>query len=43
MDAVDAVDGGWVALAGVGAGYALATGLVFLLFFVAPYLAVAAL
>jgi len=43
MDAADAVDGGWVALVGVGAGYALATGLVFLLFFVVPYLAVAAL
>ncbi|WP_297887079.1 hypothetical protein [uncultured Halorubrum sp.] len=43
MDAVDAVDDGWVTLVGVGAGYALATGLVFLLFFVVPYLAVTAL
>ncbi|ELZ58653.1 MULTISPECIES: hypothetical protein [Halorubrum] len=43
MSIPDAVDDGWLALVGVGAGYALAVGLVFLLFFVAPYLAVAAL
>jgi hypothetical protein len=33
----------WRALAGVGAGYAIATGLIFALFFVLPYLAVSAL
>ncbi|ELZ41239.1 hypothetical protein C463_13379 [Halorubrum californiense DSM 19288] len=43
MDVADALDDGWLALAGVGAGYALAVGLVFLLFFVLPYLTVAAL
>lgn len=43
MDVADAFDDGWLVLAGVGAGYALAVGLVFLLFFVAPSLAVAAL
>jgi hypothetical protein len=39
----DIADGGWRALAGVGAGYALATGLIFLLLFVVPYLIVRAL
>jgi hypothetical protein len=34
---------GWRALAGVGVGYALATGLVFVLLFVVPYLIVRAL
>ena len=43
MDVADAVDDGWLVLAGVGAGYALAVGLVFLLIFLVPYLAVAAL
>ena len=43
MAIVDSVDGGWRALVGVGAGYAVAVGLVFLLFFVVPYLAVATL
>ena len=43
MAIVDSVDGGWRALVGVGAGYAIAVGLVFLLFFVAPYLVVTAL
>ena len=36
-------DDGWRALAGVGAGYAIATGLIFLLLFVVPYLIVRAL
>ncbi|WP_277752408.1 hypothetical protein [Halorubrum depositum] len=36
-------DDGWRALAGVGVGYALATGLVFLLLFAVPYLVVQAL
>ena len=43
MDVADSLDAGWLALVGVGAGYALAVGLVFLLFFVAPFLVVAAL
>ncbi|SFR33350.1 hypothetical protein [Halorubrum sodomense] len=43
MNVADAVNDGWRALVGVGVGYALAVGLVFLLFFVVPYLAVAAL
>ncbi|GAA0723293.1 hypothetical protein J2744_001372 [Halorubrum trapanicum] len=43
MSIADGVDDGWLALVGVGAGYGIAVGLVFLLFFVAPYLAVAAL
>jgi hypothetical protein len=43
MDVADALDDGWLALAGVGAGYTLAVGLVFLLVFVIPVLAVAAL
>ena len=38
-----AVDDGWRALIGVGVGYGIAVGLVFLLVFVAPYLVVAAL
>ena len=38
-----AVDDGWRALIGVGVGYGIAVGLVFLLFFVVPYLAVATL
>jgi len=38
-----AVDDGWRALIGVGLGYGIAVGLVFLLFFVVPYLVVAAL
>ncbi|MFW5917450.1 MAG: hypothetical protein ACOCRD_03465 [Halorubrum sp.] len=33
-------DDGWRALAGVGVGYAIATGLIFALFFVLPYLVV---
>ena len=28
---------GWRALAGVGVGYAIATGLIFVVFFLAPY------
>ena len=36
-------DDGWRALAGVGVGYALATGLIFVLLFVVPYLVVRAL
>ena len=36
-------DDGWRALAGVGVGYALATGLVFVLLFVVPFLIVRAL
>jgi hypothetical protein len=43
MDIAESVDDGWLALAGVGAGYGIAVGLVFLLVFVAPYLVVAAL
>ena len=43
MYIADALDDGWLALAGVGAGYGLAVGLIFLLVFVAPYLVVAAL
>ncbi|WP_164471079.1 hypothetical protein [Halorubrum sp. CSM-61] len=31
-------DDGWRALAGVGVGYAIATGLIFALLFVVPYL-----
>ncbi|WP_281195940.1 hypothetical protein [Halorubrum sp. F4] len=34
------LDDRWLALAGVGAGYAIATGLIFLAFFLLPYLAV---
>lgn len=36
-------DDGWRALAGVGAGYAIATGLIFALFFLLPYLVVRSL
>ena len=36
-------DDGWRALAGVGVGYVIATSLVFVLFFVLPYLVVRAL
>ncbi|WP_418283863.1 hypothetical protein [Halorubrum sp. DTA46] len=36
-------DDGWRALAGVGAGYAAATGLIFVLFFLVPFLIVRAL
>ncbi|WP_275093918.1 hypothetical protein [Halorubrum sp. Ib24] len=36
-------DGGRRALAGVGVGYALATGLIFVLLFAVPYLIVRAL
>ncbi|WP_198951480.1 MULTISPECIES: hypothetical protein [Halorubrum] len=36
-------DDGWRALAGVGVGYAIATGLIFALLFVAPYLVLRAL
>ncbi|MDB2224587.1 hypothetical protein PN419_10025 [Halorubrum ezzemoulense] len=43
MYIADALDDGWLALAGVGAGYGIAVGLVFLLVFVVPYLAVTAL
>ena len=43
MRIADAVDDGWLALAGAGAGYGIAVGLIFLLVFVAPYLVVAAL
>jgi hypothetical protein len=39
----DAVDDGWRALLGVGLGYAIAVGLVFLLLFVLPYVVVASL
>jgi hypothetical protein len=34
---------GWRALVGVGVGYAIATGLIFALLFVAPYLVLRAL
>jgi hypothetical protein len=37
------LDGGWRALVGVGVGYGIAVGLVFLLFFVVPYLVVSTL
>ncbi|MDB2262030.1 hypothetical protein PM035_13470 [Halorubrum ezzemoulense] len=43
MYIADALDDGWLTLAGVGAGYGIAVGLVFLLVFVVPYLAVTAL
>ena len=33
----------WRALAGVGIGYALATGLIFVAFFLLPYLVVSAI
>ena len=36
-------DDGWRALAGVGVGYAIATGLIFALFFLVPYAIVRAL
>jgi hypothetical protein len=36
-------DDGWRALAGVGVGYAIATGLIFALFFIVPYVIVRAL
>mgnify|MGYP005847679707 CR=1 FL=1 len=36
-------ENGWRALAGVGAGYAVATGLIFVLFFLLPYAVVRAL
>jgi hypothetical protein len=39
---VDPPDDGWRALVGVAVGYALATGLVFVLLFAAPYLIVRA-
>ncbi len=38
-----ATDSQWRALAGVGVGYAAASGLLFVLFFLLPYLAVRAL
>jgi hypothetical protein len=40
MDVDLPTDDGWRALAGVGIGYALATGLIFILLFVVPYLVV---
>jgi hypothetical protein len=40
---IEGVDGRWLTLAGVGVGYALATGLIVLAFFLLPYLAVSAL
>ncbi|MFW6318370.1 MAG: hypothetical protein ACOC06_07890 [Halorubrum sp.] len=40
MDIEVPTEDGWRALVGVGVGYALATGLVFLLLFVVPYLIV---
>ncbi len=40
MNADLSTDDGWLALAGVGVGYALATGLIFVLLFVVPYLIV---
>ena len=43
MSIADSVDGGWLALVGVGVGYAVAVGVVFLLFFIVPYVAVTAL
>ncbi|WP_164932806.1 hypothetical protein [Halorubrum amylolyticum] len=36
-------DDGWRALAGVGVGYAIATGLIFVFLFVVPYVIVRAL
>jgi len=39
----DLPENGWRTLAGVGAGYAVATGLVFLLLFLLPYAVVRAL
>ncbi|EMA61160.1 hypothetical protein [Halorubrum lipolyticum] len=36
-------DDGWRALAGVGIGYAIATGLIFALFFILPYVVLRAL
>ncbi|WP_186313394.1 hypothetical protein [Halorubrum salsamenti] len=36
-------DDGWRALAGVGVGYAIATGLIFAFFFVVPYVILRAL
>jgi hypothetical protein len=36
-------DDGWRALAGAGVGYAIATGLIFVFLFVAPYLILRAL
>ena len=43
LDGVDGTDGRWLALAGVGVGYAIATGLIFLAVFLLPYLAVSVL
>jgi hypothetical protein len=40
---IERADGGWLTLAGVGAGYAIATGLIFLAVFLVPYLVVSAL
>ncbi|MFO8115805.1 MAG: hypothetical protein R6U01_10695 [Halorubrum sp.] len=40
MDVDIPTEDGWRALAGVGVGYALATGLIFILLFVVPYLVV---
>ncbi|WP_269799179.1 hypothetical protein [Halorubrum aethiopicum] len=40
---IERVDGRWLTLAGVGAGYAVATGLIFLAVFLVPYLVVSAL
>jgi len=39
----DLPDDGWRALASVGVGYAIATGLIFVALFVVPYLIVRAL
>jgi len=36
-------DGGWRALAGVGVGYAIATGLIFAFLFLVPYVVLRAL
>jgi len=43
MDLDIPTDDGWRALAGVGVGYAIATGLVFALLFVVPFLIIRAL
>jgi len=43
ISARDLPDDGWCALASVGVGYAIATGLIFVVLFVAPYLIVRAL
>ncbi|MFD1570566.1 hypothetical protein [Halorubrum laminariae] len=42
MDADRSINDGWLALAGVGVGYVIAVGVVFVLVFAVPYLVLVA-